>query len=271
MEYILKKHFSNFMATDQSPNRPIEKIACRIKTKNSMLEKLAGRKITEKQHISPGLGDIIGARIVLNDAKNCDEILEKFRDMAQRGYLKITEIENYAQKPDYAYASQKSLKELASTCKKHIKGFIDKPFNKTRDSGYTAIHLGVQLPDNIVGEIQIMGKHVEKFKDIDDIIYKIECNKQIKPEYKTIVDTLTQPGKNIRTDSAVRDAMKTHRQEQFAFARDKEISGKIPKKDFLPIPKDLPEEFDFNNLSNLQTSLDNLAKVMSPEEIERLL
>ncbi len=261
LEFILKKHFGTFLANDHNPSRPIENMVFRVKTDRSMLEKLACRNITQKSEIG-SLGDLVGARIVLKDAKSCDGIVDKFAEMARRGYLKITELENYSPTLQYGYASQKALSKLAADCK------LTEPFNKTNPSGYTAIHLSVQLPDNIVGEIQIIGQDVAKFKEeVDDLLYKFQCNK-LPQKYKPLGDVLTnhgmRPGEDLPTN------YKSYIKSQYAALRQNELSGGKKARTLLPAPVSVPKELAFNNLAKIKDQCDTISSNAGLEISRRL-
>ena len=53
--------------------------------------------------------------------------------------------------------------------------------------GYNAIHMTVKFQPNKYGEtyaeIQIMGSDIAALKDVEDLTYKIRCNKAIQKKY----------------------------------------------------------------------------------------
>lgn len=159
------------------------------------------------------IDDIIGARIVLRDSskKSVKKVLQILGQMVKDGRFKVKEVESFfpvidsvpewvqkgyqkdlgikldekklktMTRPDFFnYADSSDFAEFGRICRStnpdaDIKGGRDLP------NGYQAIHVNIILPDGSKGEIQIMGRDIEKFKDLlEDAVYKKKCKKGIK-------------------------------------------------------------------------------------------
>lgn len=258
LQKVLKKYLNSLIATETNPNRPIlsrNGIVTRIKSEESICEKTAARALRNKDEIKDDLGDIIGARIVLRDAseKNVDEIIKHLIEAVKNNDLKIFEIENYRPSPKYSYVSNKSLNALEKTCSKMRTNGVRRS-ESSIPSGYTALHLGVYLPDGYIGEVQLMGADVQKVKEIEDMIYKVKNNKSLGKKYKIIEDALSQ----LKDNKPLQRAVNTHSMEQYIQARTTEPHPLKSKKSykFLPVPNYLPPEFDYNLLYKMKLHCD---------------
>lgn len=249
----LNKYLGSLIADENNPNRPIARggIKCRLKSENSLCEKSATRHLRTKDELKDELYDIIGARIVLRDASKAgvEEVMKKLTEAVINNDLKVFEIENYRPDEKHSYVSQKSLNALERACNK-IRSDGVRRSESSIPSGYTALHLSVYLPNGFKGEIQLMGVDVQDVKELEDFIYKVKNNKSLDKKYKPIEDIL----KPLRDNKALQRAMNAHSQEQYMAARNKEpktVKSKHSVK-FLPVPKYLPPEFDFNELYKLK-------------------
>ena len=128
------------------------------------------------------MGDIGGARIALARSDNrstgklFDYLIRFFKKY--HDHFELVQIENYRLK-DWSYASSSSLDRLSKISTHPNQQLVE----KYHPVGYPAIHLEVY--DKIADatyEIQIMGQDVEKFKEIEDIKYKVIGCKSILPE-----------------------------------------------------------------------------------------
>ena len=145
--------------------------------------------------------DIVGSRIILEDSnpRYITLVLDALKNAVNDGLLKITSIENNipdarklpqgATIDDYSYASNEQLEEFAQATGAELDTNITK-------TGYIAIHINVDLSDEMFkaysgvfngfsGEIQIMGRDVERLKDVEDLCYKLKDNKNA---YKSVYE-----------------------------------------------------------------------------------
>lgn len=167
---------------------------------------------TNKKDAAALIDDIIGGRIVLRDSsrKSVKKVLQILGQIVKDGKFKVKEIESFRPlissvpewvqkgyqkdlgikldekkikamtRPDFFnYADNKDITELADICRKK---YPDLHVNSGKDlpNGYQAIHVNIILPDGSKGEIQIMGRDIENFKDLlEDAVYKKKCNKKV--------------------------------------------------------------------------------------------
>ena len=167
---------------------PVHSIEYRTKSANSIREKASQKFLYKKESVIKNIHDLVGARIILgtSEQRGINDVIDKLVECVKDGKLKITEVENHipADKK-YQYASQTKLHQLAQASSDRY-GISVPEINTTRDSGYIAIHLSIEFPDGITGEIQILGENVANLKEIEDIPYKILQGKSIDPKYKSI-------------------------------------------------------------------------------------
>ena len=108
-------------------------------------------------------------------------------DWVVKGYktdlnIKLDEAQIKAMaKPDFfSYAASEDIAALAEISRKRYPDLAVN-FGTDLPNGYQALHMNIELPDGTVGEIQIMGRDVEKFKDLlEDDVYKRRCLKTVK-------------------------------------------------------------------------------------------
>ncbi len=161
------------------------------------------------------IDDILGARINLRDSskKSVKTVLGVLGQMVKDGIFRVTEVESFRPqissvpewvvkgyqkdlgiklddkkireitKPEYFnYADGKDFADFVDICRSR---YPDLNANSGKDlpNGYQAIHVNVLLPDGSKGEIQIMGRDIEEFKDLlEDARYKRLCNKKVEYE-----------------------------------------------------------------------------------------
>lgn len=252
----LLKYFGPLIANEGHPDRPLaykKGLSVRIKTPASICEKTASLGLKNKNEIKEELGDIIGARLVLRDSTQTDEVLKKLIEGVKNNDIKIFEIENYRPEPKYAYFSKKQLDNLEKVCNKMRTNGVTRA-ETSIPSGYTAVHFSVYLNDGFKGEIQLMGIDVEQVKEIEDMLYKLKNNKSLTPKYKIIEEHL----KELKTNKPLQRAITAYSKEQYIAARQREPYGIKSKRatKFLPAPAYVPPEYDFNTLYRMKTTCD---------------
>lgn len=219
LENTLQRYLGKLISSNES-DRPIQALQFRVKEGKEIFKK--GVATSDKKDVTieclddlKGLvEDIIGGRIIIRDDSKAavKKVLGALGKAVQDGKLHITQIENYRpiiddvpedivrryRKDLGIDLSPKQLKEMQK------RGFFDyaapsdmnefKRICRTRcreldfqehdlPSGYQAIHLRVSLPNGYTGEIQLMGRDVERFKDIEDVYYKAKCGKLDADKY----------------------------------------------------------------------------------------
>ncbi len=277
---ILMKTFSDItpnVGDTCSKHRPVFAVQSRVKSPVSIREKATGKMLKTKKEAAEQIKDLIGGRIVLGDGMQGGGalVIDKFIELAKSGKVKIVEIKShFPPLTDYEYAPQSKLAQLAEASSARFG--IDVPNKAVKNqSGYTAIHLGLEFPDGLSGEIQILGKDVLGLKEIEDIPYKVMSEKNVDGKYseiKKIFEPL-KPVSDIETDpenirrAALRDAYTEYTAAAYRYEREKlpskvreaKSQGKAPN--FLSLQdhvartgrgEDLPPELDFNNLNKLK-------------------
>jgi len=185
----LKKGLKNITESDANPDLPVLRgklgVHGRTKKAASILQKVPPRKLRQKQEIFK-MGDVVGVRIVLRSStqKDFDIVFKELGKMVASGKLNVLEVENYRLTPRDSYVSQKTLDNFELAC--HKAGQYPEITSKPRESGYTAIHMTVQMPSGKFAEIQIMGRDMEKVKDIEDFFYKKRHIKDFDEKYKPV-------------------------------------------------------------------------------------
>ncbi len=212
--------------------------------------------------------DIVGARIILGESGPEDTvvILKALKRAVDDGCIKITSIENNELDPDML-ADGKSVEDYAYVTHKKLQHFSNETDSKLIDhkskSGYLAIHINLEFPDPILsarnsefkgysGEIQIIGRDVERLKDIEDLCYKIKDNKNaIHDAYSPFRDyflkyytgkTKEEFDKYTYALYLAQRELKSNPNEEIPFPSVKDLGfeGKVP------------EELDFNILKGLK-------------------
>lgn len=208
----LKTPLKTYICTPDSPRNPIAEISTRIKTPNSIREKLASNlaegiktgkieisSLGDPETLKQTIGDIVGTRITLkrSEPKHTTKIINELIKLVEEGKLKITKIQDFPPKnrdnDSYRYFNLEDLERLrnAINIKRQQDGLEELPPiepDNRRSTGYIALHLNVDLSNskfddehnNYIGEIQILGIDVCKLKDVDDLCYKLRAGKAIK-------------------------------------------------------------------------------------------
>ena len=255
-------------------SKPIEAIRCRLKDPKSVVEKSATRKWYSADEVKQKMTDIAGARIVMADTsvEAVDSVLERLTEAVKNNQLRILEIENYRPEPEvdkfdniikkYDYSSTKALKDLKQACDNQ--GKVIKKTDEDMPSGYMAIHMLVQLPNGFTGEIQLMGVDVERFKDVEDICFKIKNGKHVDKKYAPL-EKMLKPLTND-DDEILQSGYQEYTRRAYMAQRDIEVVKHRGKKtpEFLHIPEDLdyiPQKLDFNNIAKEIQNCDLIAKL----------
>ena len=273
LKFDLKKGLNEVTESDRNPDLPVLRgeagIHGRVKSAESILQKAPPRQLRNKKEIFK-MGDVIGLRVVLQKTsqQDFDKVFKALGKMVTSGKFKVLEVENYRMTPKESYVSQKTLNSFELACQKV--GQTPKITSSPRESGYTAVHINVELPSGKLAEIQVMGCDMEKVKDIEDFFYKKRCNKPLADKYKPIEnlmlkvmgktkkDKLTGKISYEKLDEFQVATLDRYIKDSYAHART--IPPKISKKTvdnyFLPIPYSLPKELAFENLQKMKDICD---------------
>ena len=262
-EDALKETFASCCRFEgNNPKRPVAHMVFSRKSIGSIKEKFASNKILNETEAKDTIRDIVRARIVIDDTKDnkggniiCGKLIKAVKEKK----LNIVNIKNYYemdkkynQGVDTQYISFSNLLNLDNEVSENY-GISVLKSGQTKDNGYNAVHIIFKLDDGFYGELQIMGKEVEKMKEIEDIIYKIQCNKRVDPKFdevkKVYAETVAKsPKKEDELNEYTRLAYNAQRFKELGIYSGRE------KTEFLPLPKNskLPQIFDFNYLAKLR-------------------
>ena len=264
-EKVLKETFASCCEFEgNKPKRPVAHMVFSRKSISSIKEKFASNRIVNEAEAKDTIRDIVRARIVIDDTednKGGNIICSKLIKAVKEKKLNIVNIKNYYEMDpkynhgvDTQYISFSNLLNLDNEVSENY-GISVLKSGQTKDSGYNAVHIIFKLDDGFYGELQIMGKEVEKMKEIEDIIYKIECNKHIPPKFdevkKVYSETIAKsPKKEAALSEYTRLAYNAQRFKELGIYSGKETT------EFLPLPKNsnLPQIFDYNNLARIYRS-----------------
>lgn len=195
---FLDNTFGDLVKTPKNKENIIFKMGARLKSKESTKEKTGTIKAISMEEIIDKMDDIIGGKIVLRSSKqkDVDSMLDRLIPLIKNGTIEILEIENKRNRnlkslpieeiEKYDYASVEKLEKIAdiqddifrknkkkSPVKRHL---YDQYIN------YNGIHMTIKLNSKHPAkfELQILGKHVNIAKDVDDWLYKKLSGKEPK-------------------------------------------------------------------------------------------
>lgn len=281
IETFIRGLFADYMVTAEKPNNLIAYIAGRAKKPGSIAEK---SKVIEENTIAgvfKNMTDLNAVKIVMQkgDRTNSQKVLDILADAIKRGLIILEEIE--AKRPGAAkklkgkdaekwdYIEPDNLQQFVNIAEK-AKG---KPVNylppDLTPANYTALHFLFRLPgQKRVFELQLMGLNVARFKDLDDILYKVLNNKNVDKKFKPIVDTLkpivmTQDDKNLLKYIKIRekiDKLKFTEQEFYLLIsrliQEEQITNKLDTPEYVEKASALLRMKDFDK-SDLSVLIDN--------------
>ncbi len=206
--------------------------------------------------------DIVGARIVLNDKKpECaDQLIAALTKAVYSGALKIVSVENIipdekfllkkTELSDYLYVTDKQFKPLEKAAGIEVKDKVSK-------TGYMAVHINLDLSDDesykntpacngFQGEIQIIGRDVERLKEIEDLCYKLKTNKKLKGcnynKFQEAYSAITEENSDVFNEYTYYSYLKQR------IASPNRRGSFLPSLQELGFDKKLPSQLDFNNL-----------------------
>ena len=248
----LKKAMEKLISTESNPDNIIlpgtRGVKSRVKAPKGVIRKANKRKIYTVDEINK-MGDVGGARIILRTGTQKDTALvfKQLKELVKQGY-KVLEVENYRTLSKDSYVSQSTLENFQKFCQN--KGQFFPIENKPLKNSYTAVHVSFEVPGGKVIELQIMGRDVEHFKDVEDLFYKYRCNEDFADEYKPIQEKFKEIMPKL--DDFQKETLDRYIKDSYEHARHSEpVSAKTkfnPDKEFLPFPYSLPQELNPTNL-----------------------
>ena len=251
-EWDLRQAMKSLISTESNPNNIImigkRGIKSRVKDPKKVTRKANKRNLFSIEQIEK-MGDVGGARIILRRANTQDTaaVFSCLKNIVKQGY-KVLEVENYRSKASNSYVSQKTLDSFEAYCNKL--GQYPSIKNRALPNSYTAVHVSFELPDGKVIELQIMGRDVENFKEIEDLFYKYRCNEDFSEQYKPLHKMFQRIIPKL--DNFQKETLDRFIKDSYEHARRfPERSAKVkysPEKAFLPFPYSLPQELNPVNL-----------------------
>jgi hypothetical protein len=233
----------------------------RIKDVKGIELKSNSRKLFTMEQIA-GMGDIAGARITLCDASQdaVGQVFDILGNMVKKGW-RVKEVENYRTSPKLSYVSQSTLDNFEALCNNHKQ--YPEIVSKARENAYTAVHVGFELPDGKIIELQIMGRDLEKTKEVEDLYYKWACNKGLPEKYAPIQRLFDDILPNL--NEFQKQALEMYKKDSYLHALDMPVKSAKHKpnyeKDyFLPLPYFLPQELSYANLNKMMEDCNRVAK-----------
>ena len=283
----INQYIFDLVADTYNPKNPIEVVKQRVKSPESIIEKAITRNWNTKQEILKNMTDLAGMKIIMRDGskEQVNKVLENLMQGMDEGAFKIIEIENKRPLPvynqydeivkSYDYASPGYLAKFQRLASK-VAGRDVKLIEENTPTNYMAIHMLMELPNGIVGELQIMGHDVALLKDIEDMCYKVKNGKNLPKKYAEVEKALVSlkppvlPKSGIETPQ-YKEALANYKflkkehlkytQEAYMQQREKEprLHKSRKKEVFLKIPEFMPKELDFNYLYELKMKCDQAA------------
>ncbi len=260
-----KEEYVAMLAENINKNSPILAITARKKEAASIKEKMGSKHVTTKKEAKKRLTDILGVRIVLSGTSkdSGNYVVKKITKAVEQGKIKVVEIENY-RNPEFKYPTKcqyASDSKLEGLMKASLNRGV-KNFNydiKQTESGYTAIHMLLEFPGGIKGELQIVGLDVLRLKEVEDLCFKALANKSMSHDgnYDKIADLFIP----IKEDDEKYCAFMDYTRKAYAAERTKEVHSLDENLFFLELPEDsiLDKKYDFNNISRLKDTIDKKA------------
>ena len=157
----------------------------RAKGKESIYDKLSrkvlnGKEINNLSEAREKIGDLVGTRIVLDDISNTNiqKIVDNICKGIESGKIKVTEIHNYANasKP---YFSPEQFEQIIKAAAKKGYEIPRLESEQISLSGYVSAQMNIIHSSGTAGELQIRGKIMNKYGEIEHIPYDIRRGKNI--------------------------------------------------------------------------------------------
>ena len=298
---MLKSVLSDLISSKSNPDGLIGPIATRRKSPESIREKATSVfeeaiikhdtnnfiNLNKAEDIKKAVHDIVGARIIINrvDKEKNSVIIERLISLVKSGKLKIKEIELLTPPNDEGikpYFEDYDLERLKKEVNKQGKYHIEKIKKTPSPSGYSALHLDIDLHDDNIpsknagfeGEIQIIGTDVAYFKDLEDCCYKIKQDKNIKgghPAYYPFIKHLKKwlYGENDKINEKNKELFDEYTHKAYIIQRKKDPQAQDYNRTHLPTIAEcgmqgvIPSEFDFNYLQRIKEYCDKLCSILN--------
>ncbi len=254
----LEEYLGDLVVNERNPGAPIESLVVGRKPRQSIKEKMLAKRLKSKKEAVSEINDLIRGRVTLNTghSNEGDQVVTRLIKAVKQGRLRVAEITSYRpeapeERRKYEYVKTIKLRELFKTATENGQNPTFKAEEK--DTGYFALHIIFLIENGYRAELQIMGKDVARLKEIEDICYKIKCNKRVDPGFDPVVQAMKEL--KLRQNSALMDEYNRYTKEAYKYERLK-ASGREVSKDsesFLKLPEDseIPHILDFNEVAQI--------------------
>lgn len=190
-----------FGVVPQARGKGVESIYDKLSKK--VLKK--GADIRSLEDARSQIGDLVGTRLVLDDISpdGIQKVVDNLCKAIENGKIDVTEINNYA-KSSSRYFSQAHFKQIdKSAARVHMKVKNLDTDKQLSESGYVTTQMNIVHSNGAQGELQIRGKLMMKYAEIEHIPYDIRMGKNIGkniPElesfYRPVQDAVTKLKRN---------------------------------------------------------------------------
>ena|GEM_PF-6767264 len=272
---LLELLLEDLMVDESNPDRPIGSLIVERKSRNSIREKILSKQIKSKKEAIAEIDDLVRARIILNTGTSDegDAVVTKLIEAVKAGKLKVAEIINYRpndfqERRKYEYVKTLKVNELATAAQDSWQTPILRAEEK--ETGYLAMHIIFLLKSGHKAELQIMGADVAKLKEVEDVCYKIKCNKNVDPAFSRLVKAM----KKLKSNPRLMAKYNLYTKEAYRHERLKHLGKKSKGDDtgFLKLADSdvardsgIPEILDFNEVAK-RVAIAERAKVKDKDK-----
>lgn len=174
----------------------------RPKSDSSVTDKLArkvidkGREYPTAEAATPDVGDAIGTRLIMRNgsAAEADQVAQSLATAIREGKIEITEINNYRGADGLPYFTDEHVQAFMksadiakskslSTVGSEEMTIVNTGEKATKASGYTTTQMNVRHRNGALGELQIRGPQIDRFAEIEHIIYDMRQGKTLAGDF----------------------------------------------------------------------------------------
>ncbi len=232
-------------------------VSLRAKGFPSIVDKLSrkwadGRlKDTSILASSKSIGDGIATRILLQDAtqSGVEKFVKRLVQNIASGELVALELENYSGPGGYPYLNDEQIDRIKAAVQSQGYEIKIAEQVKERPNGYTAIHMHVLYPGNLVGEVQIKSEGVSSVSSgFGHMFYDLMMEKQAVPDWFN-----AEVGDLVRgwsEGSAEYAALEEYFNAHYIYQRRLEIGMKAQRPS-LPLALQKHSKLDFDHLASV--------------------
>jgi hypothetical protein len=202
-----------------------------------------GAKVTDVDSAVANLWDAVGTRIVVANPtpEVMAEIVQRLTAAIEAGQMKVTMANNLWAKDGIPYLSGDQMQAIAQSARKATGNSIEVHQHKVLDGGFTCVALYVELPGDVKGEIQIIGRQVMDVASVEHLPYDVGLGKPLvrnvdsatEPELRAIVAPVEAAMRTVNADPKLKTAYEQYLTDLYRFARQLEL-GEVTTAPQLP-------------------------------------